>query len=325
MPIPPSRFPRFCVYFLVALGLLGTSQPSFGYRWRGWLSPSDWNVDFGGRPVGAATTLPEVFTNAGRYPIAITSANLAGSGFTLSAPAFPLTLDPGESVTFDVIFEPTAGADYSGSLTVAWGRYYGRTLNILITGTGAGAGSVSAVPGNLSFGNVTVGASLTKTGKLTAAGASATISSVTTTNPEFTVSGMTLPLTLSAEQSVSFAVKFSPQSAGTASASLSFAANGTGAVAAQALSGTGSAAPAPHSVSLSWQDSTADVAGYNIYRGATSGGPYTQVNSTAEAGNSYTDTAVGSGTRYFYVVTAVDGTGAESEYSAEVTAAIPTP
>ena len=325
MPIPQKRPPRFGVYGLVVLGFLCTAQLSFGYRWRGWLSPSDWTVDFGGRPVGAATRLPEVFTNNGHYSISVTSASLAGSGFTLSGPSFPLTLNPGESVTLDVIFDPTSDADYSGTLTMTWGRY-GRTLNIVLSGTGTGAGSVSAVPGALSFGNVTVGSSLTRTGTLKAAGESATISSLTTTNGEFTVSGLTLPFTLAAGQSIPFTVKFSPKSAGAASANLSFVENGTGSVASQTLSGTGSAAPAAtHSVSLSWDDSASDIAGYNIYRGATSGGPYTKVNSAPNIDNTYTDTSVGSGKTYFYVVTTVGGAGAESGHSSEVTALVPTP
>jgi fibronectin type 3 domain-containing protein len=65
------------------------------------------------------------------------------------------------------------------------------------------------------------------------------------------------------------------------------------------------------------------VSGYNVYRGAVSGGPYTLLNTSLITGLSYTDTSVQSGATYYYVTTAVDSSGVESVYSNEVTAVIP--
>ena len=78
-----------------------------------------------------------------------------------------------------------------------------------------------------------------------------------------------------------------------------------------------------HSATLTWQASTSSVAGYNVYRGATSGGPYTAINSSLQAGTSYVDSTVLPGLTYFYVVTAVDSSGNESVNSNEVQAVIP--
>lgn len=82
-----------------------------------------------------------------------------------------------------------------------------------------------------------------------------------------------------------------------------------------------------HSVTLTWVASTsANVAGYNVYRGTISGGPYaTKVNPSLIAGLTYTDTAVLAGQTYYYVAKAVDTSGAESAPSTQVTAVIPTP
>jgi hypothetical protein len=281
-------------------------------------------VNFGGLASGSKATMPEVLTNNTSYPVTISSANLSGSGFTLSGPRLPLILSPGESVTLEVIFAPTSGAAYSGTLTVVSGRY-SHGLTIPVVGRGTGAGSISALPSSLSFGSVAVGSSLTKAASLTASGSSAVISSVTTTNSEFTISGLTLPLTLSAGQNVSFSVKFAPKSSGAASASLAFAAAGTTSVASQTVSGTGAVTPpaaAAHTVSLSWTDDTSVVA-YNVYRGAASGGPYAKVNASPDAGNAYTDDSVASGKTYFYVVTSLDDSGTESEYSKQVSVAVP--
>lgn len=78
-----------------------------------------------------------------------------------------------------------------------------------------------------------------------------------------------------------------------------------------------------HSVSLSWvASSTAGVTGYNVYRSSTSGSGYTKIGSTLGKVFSYTDSTVQGG-MYFYVTTAVDGSGNESTFSNEASANVP--
>lgn len=83
-----------------------------------------------------------------------------------------------------------------------------------------------------------------------------------------------------------------------------------------------------HDVSLGWNAgapvSGVTVAGYNVYHGTKTGGPYTKANtSLVTAGVTFDDTTVQGGTKYFYVVTAVSTTGAESGFSTEVSATVP--
>lgn len=80
-----------------------------------------------------------------------------------------------------------------------------------------------------------------------------------------------------------------------------------------------------HSVDLSWSPSASSVVGYLVYRSTTSGGPYSRLITTAEPATTYADTSVASGTTYYYVVTAIDGTGQESPFSNQTTVTIPTP
>ena len=81
-----------------------------------------------------------------------------------------------------------------------------------------------------------------------------------------------------------------------------------------------------HSVTLTWVASTSpNITGYNIYRGTTSGGPYTKVNSSLISGLSYVDTTVLAGQTYYYVGTAVNSSNAESAYSSQTQGTIPTP
>lgn len=53
------------------------------------------------------------------------------------------------------------------------------------------------------------------------------------------------------------------------------------------------------------------------------GGPYTKLNGSLILGTVYTDSTVQAGQTYFYVATAVDPNGVESEFSNEIPVTIP--
>jgi fibronectin type 3 domain-containing protein len=69
-------------------------------------------------------------------------------------------------------------------------------------------------------------------------------------------------------------------------------------------------------VVLTW-NSISNATSYHVKRSAISGGPYTQIASPTSA--TFTDTALTNGTKYFYVVSAVNSSG-ESANSAEASA-----
>jgi len=77
---------------------------------------------------------------------------------------------------------------------------------------------------------------------------------------------------------------------------------------------------------LSWDANTeSDVVGYRVYYG-TNPGSYLQVRGAGvevTSGTGYTVTGLGSGVRYYFAVTAFDGSGNESGYSREVSKDIP--
>jgi fibronectin type 3 domain-containing protein len=76
------------------------------------------------------------------------------------------------------------------------------------------------------------------------------------------------------------------------------------------------ATPGSSQISLAWTASNG-AASYNVKRSTTSGGPYSTVSSPTTT--SFTNTGLTNGTKYFYVVSAVDTAG-ESSNSAEVNA-----
>jgi hypothetical protein len=178
-------------------------------------------------------------------------------------------------------------------------------------------------PATLNFGNVAVGSSSSLTGTLSASNADVTVASVDWTGSGYSISGVSFPLGVAAGQSAQYTVTFTPTAAGSSLGSISFLSNASDASLKQTFSGAGTQTGSSHSVSLTWDPSTSIVAGYNLYRGTQSGGPYSRINSTLLASTSYDDNGVQSSRNYFYVSTAVDVSNNESTFSNEATAAIP--
>jgi hypothetical protein len=283
----------------------------------GSLVPSASSLSFGGVQVGNSKTLPETLTNNGGANITVSSISVKNSQFSFTAPGLPLTLAAGHSMTLNVTFTPTTSNSTSGNLTVA-----SSVPNVVVplSGAAGAAGSLSVTPGALNFGQVAVGSKVNKTGTLSASGASVVVSAASVSSSEYSLTGLSFPVTIAAGKSASFTATFAPQSSGAASANFTFTGNTS--TATEALSGTGMAGGA-HSVGLSWQASSSSVDGYNIYRAGASSGPFSKLNSSLDGGTSYTDSTVQSGSTYFYVTTAVGTDGVESVHSNQVKAVIP--
>ncbi|HXM62286.1 MAG TPA: hypothetical protein VN950_15615 [Terriglobales bacterium] len=192
------------------------------------------------------------------------------------------------------------------------------------TGGGAGAGQIAVAPATMSFGNVAVGANVVKQGTLTAGSSDIKVSSAAWNGQGYSVSGITFPVTVPAGQSVPFTVTFAPQAAGSTPGTIAFDSDATNSPTTETLTGDGTQqSQSGHSVALSWDASTSQVIGYNVYRGTAAGGPYSKLNPSATTSTAYTDSSVQSGQTYYYVTTAVDASNAESAYSNQATAAIP--
>ena len=124
---------------------------------------------------------------------------------------------------------------------------------------------------------------------------------------------------LTPNQSAVLSVAFDPKASGSVTGSVTIASNAGNSPQSVSLSGSGSAS---HSVALSWMASTSSgVTGYNVYRGTVLGS-YSKMNGSPVAQASYTDATVQGGT-YYYVVTAVNSSNAESTYSDPATVVVP--
>jgi hypothetical protein len=79
-----------------------------------------------------------------------------------------------------------------------------------------------------------------------------------------------------------------------------------------------------HLVTLSWNQSTSPVVGYNVYRSTVPVRDYVKINPALVQGKtSYKDETVESGKTYSYVTRSVDAKGKESGDSVEVVVTVP--
>lgn len=281
--------------------------------------PNPSSIAFGSVQDGSTAQSYITLTNKKKGNTTISSVIKSGNGFSIQGLTLPMTLTPGQSVTFTVSFSPQTSGSVTGMVQFMNPRNSMLSW-VPLSGTGTSSGQLSLSPTSASFGNVTVGSTASKSGTLTAGGASVTITSASSSSSEFALRGISLPVTIAAGQSVSYSVAFTPQSSGTASATLSFASNASNAT--ESLTGSG-VSVVQHTVSLNWSPSTSQVNGYNVYRGTTAGGPYAKLNSTLDPTTAFSDGTVASAHTYYYVTTAVNSSGQESTYSNQVQVSVP--
>lgn len=207
--------------------------------------------------------------------------------------------------------------------SILWYGCGGTTTSGSGNTTGDGATSqLTSTPGSINFGSVPVGNSTSQNGTLSGGSKVVTVSSASWNGSGFALSGISFPVTVAAGQTVPFTVSFSPQVGGSSNGQVSFFSDASNSPMTLSLAGNGTAA-VQHTVSLSWNASTSQVVGYNIYRGSQPSGPFTKLNSTLNIGTAYTDTSVLSGQTYYYAATSVDSNNVESAYSNIATALIP--
>ena len=222
------------------------------------LTVSPANLAFGNVTLNTASTLPVTLTSTGTAPVTINSGTLSGTGFTMSGATFPVTLNPTQSVTLNVQFDPATAGAATGQVTIQSNSSTNGTAVVQLSGTGTTVSSPQSAspqltidPTSLAFGDVTVNAASTRPVTLTSTGtAPVTINSATPSGGGFTVSGATLPATLNPNQSLTLSVQFDPTAAGAATGQLTIQSNSaTNSTAVVNLSGTGTAVSSPQSLS----------------------------------------------------------------------------
>ncbi|HUO25044.1 MAG TPA: choice-of-anchor D domain-containing protein [Candidatus Aquilonibacter sp.] len=104
------------------------------------------------------------------------------------------------------------------------------------------SGQLTATPANVNFGSVQSGMSQSQSETLSnSGGSSLTISGGTINGTGLSMSGLTLPVTLSPGQTTTFSIKFSPESSGSYSGSVTISSNGSNPNLTISLSGSATA------------------------------------------------------------------------------------
>lgn len=287
------------------------------------LSVTPANIGFGNLSVGSSNSQTVQVSNGGTGTLTISQINVSGTGFASSSLHLPIVLNAGQSTTFNLQFSPASAGPASGDAVIV-SNAPGSPTTIPLSGAGiASSQTLSFSTRNLSFGSVNDGSSASQSVTITNTGNSnVVISQISLAGAAYSLSGASTPVTLTPSQSLTLGVLFAPKTAGAANGVITVASNATGSPATISLAGNGMA-NVPHSVSLSWSESTSGVSGYNVYRTTTSGSGYVRVNGAVVAAKDYVDSTVQGGTTYYYVTTAVDASGKESAYSNEAQAVVP--
>ncbi len=184
-------------------------------------SPS--TLHFGTVPLGQTETQLITLTNTGASSVTLTAMNFVREGqFGFPEMSLPLALAAGQSIDLSVTFTPTA-TGWAGGNTTFQSNAANPTLQLQFDGSGVKSDAIVASPASVSFGQVAVGSSSTKTITVTNARTwKVSVSGFQTIGSEFSTSAPSMPLTLAGGQSVTFTVTFTPQSSGSVGGSLLF-------------------------------------------------------------------------------------------------------
>src|SRR5579863_2987809 len=129
--------------------------------------------------------------------------------------------------------------------------------------------------------------------------------------------------TIAAGQTAELKVTFAPKVAGSVTGKVTISSNASASPSTITVEGAGVSGTG-HSVTLNWAPSgSANIVGYYVYRMSLLDMSYAKLTSSAVTGLKYTDTSVSAGETYYYAVTAVNSSGAQSGYSDQAVAIIP--
>ncbi len=221
--------------------------PLSGWGGQSQMSLSSMNVNFGSVSTGASSTQTLTITDLGNAALNVTGATVSGAGFRLFSAFQPVTISDSKSATLTLQFAPQTGSNATGSLTLVSDAPTS-PVTVALSGNGVSSANpqLSINPTIINFGNVNIGSSSQQPVTLSNTGnVNVTITQAAPSGAGFSVSGISLPLTLPPGQNSSFSVQFAPQGAGNVTGGVAIASNANGSPATISLSGAGVSASNP--------------------------------------------------------------------------------
>jgi len=204
----------------------------------GQLSASPASLSFGTVGVGSPSNQSIQLTNTGNAAVHITSLSVGGTGFSSTGVTAPATLNPSQSATLAVTFDPTTAGNATGLITIL-SDASNSTFAIPLSGLAAQPG-LAVSPASFGFGSVVDGQTKSQKFTVTNTGTAAlTIAQLSVTGAAYSVSGLSTPATLAPGASATFSVLFAPTTAGSLSGSISITSNASSSPNTASFSGIG--------------------------------------------------------------------------------------
>ncbi|MBI5684478.1 MAG: choice-of-anchor D domain-containing protein [Verrucomicrobia bacterium] len=211
------------------------------------LSATPTSLAFGSMAVGTPASLSVTLRNTGSASATVSSLALGGSAdFAMaSAPATPLTVAAGATVTLSVVYTPSAIGAANGTLTIASNDPANPQIAVALSGTGTASRMVVS-PTAVDFGSATVGSTVTRTTTVTNSGnAAGSVTGLSLTGSlDFSLasSNPATPIVVQPNASVTITVTYRPAAAGADSGALQVATDDVkAALTSVALTGSGTA------------------------------------------------------------------------------------
>jgi hypothetical protein len=114
---------------------VGVSLNGVGVVSAAQLAPSETTVAFGNVTIGTTATQQVTLKNTGNSNVDISNISLSGSGYTLTGVTSHTVLDPGQSSTLTVSFDPKTAGSLPGTVTIS-SNALNSPLNIQLSGDG---------------------------------------------------------------------------------------------------------------------------------------------------------------------------------------------
>jgi len=239
-----------CLVGTIGMATAGASTLLAASPAMGTLTFTPASASFGSVELESRQTITVTITNTGSASVSISGTSVSGAEFSVTGLTTPKTLAAGASVTVTATFTPTSGGAASGTFNITSNALFG-TVKYPLSGTGV-ASALTATPGSVWFGGVTVGTTNSQTIQLKNASSQTVLitrTSISLPGSQFHTSGLTLPLRLTAGATTHLNLAFTPSvtgyvmgsltvSMGSPNVPLVIAISGNGIVAARAITAT---------------------------------------------------------------------------------------
>ncbi|MGA7241995.1 MAG: choice-of-anchor D domain-containing protein [Terracidiphilus sp.] len=94
------------------------------------------SISFGAVVVNNSTTQTVTLNSSGTAAVTVNSVAVTGSGFSVSAVSLPATLNPGQTVTVTLTFDPSAVGSATGQLSISSNSATNPSVTVGLSGTG---------------------------------------------------------------------------------------------------------------------------------------------------------------------------------------------